>query len=140
MHYILAWVYWVQGDFDRALAEERLELERRGDTVLLAALEERLDAGGPKGAMHAMAEALAARASDAYVDPFEVGKTFARAGMADEALLWLNRAVDYGSYEITYLAFRPDFEFMHGNPRYQDLLERVHGPGAPSTRWPGDSN
>ena len=79
MHYILAWVYWVQGEFDRALAEERLELERRGDTVLLAALEEGLDAGGPKGAMRAMAEALAARASDAYVDPFEVGKTFARA-------------------------------------------------------------
>lgn len=140
MHYILAWVYWVEGQFDKALAEERLELERRGDTVLRAALEKGLEAGGPKGAMRAMAEALVARSDQAYVDPFEIGKTFARAGMADEALHWLDRAVDYGSYETTYLAFRPDFEFLHADPRFRELLERVHGQGVPGTRWPGDSN
>jgi len=90
----------VQGEFDEALAEERLELERRGDTGLLAALEEGLDAGNPKGAMRAMAEAL----------------------------LWLNNGSDYGSYEITYLAFRPDFEFMQDDQRCQDLFECVHRP------------
>jgi TolB-like protein/DNA-binding winged helix-turn-helix (wHTH) protein/tetratricopeptide (TPR) repeat protein len=125
MHYILAWVYWTQGRFDEALAAERLELERRGDTVLLAALEEGLAAGGPQGAMRAMAEALVARESETYVDPFEIGKTFARAGMVDEALDWLNRAVDYGSFEVTYLDFRPDFDVLRDDPRYQDLLERA---------------
>lgn len=140
MHYILAWVYWTQGRFDEALEAERLELERRGDTVLLAALEEGLEADGPIGAMRAMAEALVARSEESYVDPFEIGKTYARAGMADEALHWLNKAVDYGSYEITYLDFRPDIEFLHDDPRYQDLLERIHGRGARDIRPPDDSN
>jgi len=128
MHYILAWVYWAQGRFDEALAAERLELERRGDTVLLEALDEGLAAGGPNGAMRAMAEALVARAEESYVDPFEIGKTFARAGMVDEAFYWLNKAVDYGSYELTYVDFRPDFDVLRSDPRYQELVERIRGP------------
>jgi len=140
MHYILAWVYWTQGRFDEALEAERLELERRGDTVLLAALDEGLEAGGPVDAMRAMAEALVARSEESYVDPFEIGKTFARAGMVDEAFHWLNKAVDYGSYEITYLDFRPDFDVLREDPRYRDLLERAHGEDARDTGSPGDSS
>ena len=136
MHYTLARVYWVQGALDEAIEAERLELEWRGDTVLLKALEEGLDADGPIGAMRAMAEALVVRSNESYVDPFEIGKTFARAGMVDEALRWLNRAVEYGSYEITYLAFRPDFDILREDPRYWDLADRVYGQGSPITARP----
>jgi TolB-like protein/DNA-binding winged helix-turn-helix (wHTH) protein/Tfp pilus assembly protein PilF len=135
-HYTLARAYWVQGDFDKALEAERLELEWRGDTFLLAALEEGLDAAGPIGAMRAIAEALVARSHESYVDPFEIGKTFARAGMVDEALHWLNRALEYGSPEITYLAFRPDLDVLRDDPRFEDLLERVYGQGSPITKRP----
>ena len=135
-HYTLARVYWVQGDFDRALEAERLEFEWRGDTVLLAALEEGRDSAGPAGAMRAIAEALVARSNESYVDPFEIGKTFARAGMVDEALHWLNRALEYGSPEIMYLAFRPDLDVLRDDPRFDDLLERVYGRGNPITKRP----
>ena len=135
-HYTIARVYWVQGDFDKALEAERLELESRGDTVLLAALEEGLDDAGPTGAMRAMAEALVARSNESYVDPFEIGKTFARAGMVDEALHWLDRAVEYGSFETNYIAFRPDFDVLREDPRYQDLVDRVYGRGSPVSERP----
>jgi hypothetical protein len=55
MHWLIARFYWEQGRFDKALQKERLELEWRGDTVLLAAHEEGLEAGGPTGAMQAIA-------------------------------------------------------------------------------------
>jgi TolB-like protein len=135
-HYTLARVYWVQGDYDRALEAERLELEWRGDRVLLAALEEGFDAAGPTGAMRAIAEALVARSNESYVDPFRIAKTFAWAGMVDEALHWLNRAVEYGSHEIMYLAFRPDFDVLRDDPRFEDLLEHVYGQGNPITAPP----
>jgi TolB-like protein/DNA-binding winged helix-turn-helix (wHTH) protein len=134
MHWFLAKVYWQQGFFDKALEEERLELEGRGDWVLLAALEESLDAAGPTGAMRAMAEALVARASESYVDPYDIGETFARAGMIDEALFWLDQAVEHRSYEITYLAFWPHLDVLHDDPRYQDQLERVYGIRAEDIR------
>jgi len=78
-----------------------------------------------------MAEALVARAEESYVDPFEIGKAFARAGTVDEALYWLNKAVDHGSYETIHLAFRPDFDGLRDDPRYQQLLQRVYGERAP---------
>ena len=86
--------------------------------------------------MRAIAEALVARSNESYVDPFEIGKTFARAGMVDEALHWLNRALEYGSPEIMYLAFRPDLDVLRDDPRFDDLLERVYGWGNPITRRP----
>jgi len=130
LHWFLALVYWQQGRFDEALEAERLELEQRGDMVLLAALEEGLDADGPIGAMRSMAEALADRARESYVNPFFVGETFAQAGMVDEALNWLDQAAGHGSYNMTYLAFWPPFDVLHDDPRYRDLMERIYGSRA----------
>ena len=129
MHAILARVYWAKGHLDKALEAERRELDYRGDTALLAALEQGFDDAGPRGAMRAMAEALVERAQTSYVDPFIIGETFARAGAVDEALLWLERAVEYGSFETTYLALRPDFELLREDERYRDLVDRVYGQG-----------
>jgi hypothetical protein len=133
MHWLLAQVYWAQGKFDAALNEERRELEWRNDTVLLAALEQGEEDGGPTGSMRAMAEALVARKRDAYVDPFQIGELFARAGSVDEALHWLNAAADYGSFEITYIGYRPDFDILRDDPRFEALLERVYRQRAPET-------
>ncbi|MGI9248373.1 MAG: winged helix-turn-helix domain-containing tetratricopeptide repeat protein [Woeseiaceae bacterium] len=130
MHWFLAMVYWQQGRFDEALDEERLELEQRGDMVLLAALEEGFDAAGPTGAMRSMAEALVDRERESYVNPFFIGETFARAEMVDEALHWLDQAVGHGSYNMTYLAFWPPFDVLRDDPRYQDLVESVYGSWA----------
>jgi len=127
MHAILARIYWAQGDRDSALEAERRELDNRGDTALLAALEQGLDAAGPSGALHAMAEALVDREQTTYVDPFLIGETFARAGAVDEALLWLDRAVQYGSFETTYIAVRPDFDVLREDQRYQDLVDSMYG-------------
>jgi len=125
MHWFFALVYWKQGLFERALDEERLELKWRNDTTLLAALEAGKLRAGPSGAMHAMAEALVLRSNESYVDPFKVGETFARAGSTDEALYWLNRAVDQGSFETVYIGLRPDFDGLRGDPRYLELVQRA---------------
>ena len=127
MHWVLAWVYWEQGRFDKALEEDRLELKWRGDTVLLAALEDGLAAGGPRGAMRSMAEVLIGRANESYVDPLYIGEIYARAGMVDEALHWLDKAARHGSYNMIHLAFWPYLDTVRNNPRYQDLLQRIYG-------------
>ena len=127
VHWFFATIHWEQDRFDEALEEERLAFERRGDTVLLAALEEGREAAGPTGAMRAVAEALVARANEFYVDPFDIGATFARAGMIDEALHWLDKAFEHGSYKMTYIAFWPHLDVLRDDPRFQHLMERVYG-------------
>jgi hypothetical protein len=77
--------------------------------------------------MRAVAEALVARANEFYVDPFDIGATFARAGMIDEALHWLDKAFGHGSYKMTYIAFWPHLDVLRDDPRFQHLMERVYG-------------
>lgn len=134
VHWMLARYFWQQGRFDEAVEEERLELEWRGDSVLLVALEGGLDAGGPAGAMRAMADALVARMSATYMDPGDIAELYARAGLIDKALLWLDKAVEYGSYEETYMAFWPHWDDLRDDPRFQDLMVRVYGPNAQEIR------
>lgn len=136
MNWLLALIYWTQGEFDKALEAERLGLEQRGDIALLAAFEEGLNAAGPRGAMRAVAEALVARASESYVEPFDIAEFFAKALSVDEALVWLDKAVERGSFETTYIAFRPDFDVLREDPRYWDLVDRVYGQGNPITARP----
>jgi TolB-like protein/DNA-binding winged helix-turn-helix (wHTH) protein/tetratricopeptide (TPR) repeat protein len=127
VHWMLARFFWQQGRFDEALEEQRLEFERSGDTVLLAALEEGLDTGGPAGAMRATAEALIARSNETYVDPGDIAELYVRAGLVDEALLWLDKAVTNSSYEETWIAFWPHWDILRDDPRFEDLLIRVYG-------------
>ena len=136
MHWFFAMVYWQQGRFDEALEEERLELERRGDTVLLAALEEGFAEAGPTGALRAKAEAMVARADSTYAEPFDIAETFARVEMIDEALFWLDKAVIYGSYKTTYLAFWPHLDVLRDDPRFQELLTRVYRQRIPNIEQP----
>jgi tetratricopeptide (TPR) repeat protein len=124
---MLARFFWQQGRFDEALEEQRLEFERSGDTVLLAALEEGLDTGGPSGAMRAIAEALIARSNETYVDPGDIAELYVRAGMIDEALRWLDKAVTNRSYEETWIGFWPHWDALRDDPRFQHLLDRVYG-------------
>ncbi len=127
LHRLFSRIYWQQGLFEKALEEERLESRSRGDTVLLAAFEKGFDASGPTGAMRAMGEALANRAKESYVEPFNIAGAFARAGSVDETLYWLEKAVENGSYEMSYIAFWPHLDFLRGDARYRELLERVYG-------------
>jgi len=127
VHWMLARFFWQQGRFDEALEEQRLEFERGGDTVLLAALEEGLDAGGPSGAMRAIAEVLIARANETYLDPGDIAELYVRAGLVDEALRWLDKAVTNGSLEETWIAFWPHWDVLRDDPRYKDLVIRVYG-------------
>ncbi len=51
--------------------------------------------------------------------------------MVDEALHWLDQAVEHGSYKMTYIAYWPHFDVVRDDPRFQGLLERVYGERAP---------
>jgi TolB-like protein len=134
LHRFFSRVYWQQGLHDDAIKEERQECQRRGDTALLAALEEGLRTSGPVGAMRAMGNALAARASETYVEPFIVAGAFARAGLVDETMCWLENAVENGSYEMFYIAFWPHIDFLRDDERFRNLVERVYGPRAQAIR------
>ena len=125
MHGFRAMIYWAQGLREKAIDEERLELEHQEDETLLTSLEEGLSAGGPVGALRAIGEVWAARAESQFVDPFHIAVTFARAEMLDEAIYWFERAIERGSPRVAYLTVWPGLDVLRDDPRYKRLLQRA---------------
>ena len=124
----LSVVYWTQGRYEEAIDEERREFEWRKDAAALAALEAGYAAAGPTGALKSLADFLAARSKETLVDSFRIGEAYARAGSVDEAFHWLNVAVEQGSFEVIWIRFRPDFDYLHDDPRFAQLMQRIGPP------------
>ena len=137
MHMQLAWLYWTLGRYEESIDEERRELEWRKDDEALAALDAGYSAAGPAGAMKSLADFLAARSSETLVDTFRIGEAYARAGAVDEAFHWLNVAVDQGVFEVIWTRFWPGFDYLHNDPRYAQLIQRIGpSPEIAAGLWP----
>ncbi|MEJ2534664.1 MAG: hypothetical protein P8008_04185, partial [Gammaproteobacteria bacterium] len=128
-HWVMAFMYWQQGDQAAALEEDRKELEKYGDPALPEMLDGALAQAGPQAAVRAVAEALVQRSRTAYVDPFMIATVFARAGDREATLDWLERALDNGSLVMVYLPYWPQFDFVRDDPRYAALTRLAGPPG-----------
>ena len=83
-------------------------------------------------AMRAVAEQMALDSEERYIDPFTVASRFALAGETDRAFAWLDKALERGSLEMTYLSLRPDFDALRTDERFADLLRRLALPEQPA--------
>jgi len=68
-----------------------------------------------------------ARDSGWYEDPDGLAAAYALLGDKDEAFRWLERAYDWGNTELLLrLKVYPPFDRLRDDPRYHDLLRRMH--------------
>jgi len=60
-----------------------------------------------------------------YVAPYYFSIVYAGLGRNDQAFAWLERAYADRSMVLTNLKVDPDFDLLHSDPRYSDLLGRM---------------
>jgi tetratricopeptide (TPR) repeat protein len=111
--------------------EQAMDIWRRsyeGDPARLAALERGWEAGGYSGALRAAAEALEAQSETSFVTPWQIGTLYTRAGDAQRALDYLERAFEARDPNLPYLSVDPIFDFMREDPRFQDLMRGLDLP------------
>jgi hypothetical protein len=64
----------------------------------------------------------------------EVAMLYARAGDADHAFVWLEKAYQKRVSKLTNFNVEPAFDSLRSDPRYDDLLKRIGLPRVnPST-------
>ena len=61
-------------------------------------------------------------------DPLTLAGASAAAGEPDAAFVQLERAFEARSPYLLHLKASPDFEALHGDPRFTDLLRRIGFP------------
>ena len=119
----LANLYSKQGLYDDATRELEDVVQRDpGNATAKANLENAL-----KGKQHKDLAISATQGADAKPkDPqaaYNAARVYARMGDADQALTWLNKALDLGYDQFDYLSLDPSLVSLKKDPRFLKLLE-----------------
>ena len=84
--------------------------------------------GGYRAAMRLAAEKLAAPSKQAYVPRMLVARLYAHSGEKDQALTWLEKALEEREPFMVSLNVDPFWNSLRSEPRFQDLVRRMNLP------------
>jgi DNA-binding winged helix-turn-helix (wHTH) protein/Flp pilus assembly protein TadD len=106
------------GQFERAITElERAPKTLQGHTAYLAV------GWALSGKLEAARATLTGLLKNPVVRPFDIAQLHAALGYDEEALTWLERAVEARTFG--FFAVDPIFRGLRGHPRFQALTERL---------------
>ena len=60
-----------------------------------------------------------------YVSGVDIASIYASLGDNENALVWLERALQQRASTLGFLAQNPAFDALHGNPRFAAIVDRV---------------
>ncbi|HEV7239576.1 MAG TPA: tetratricopeptide repeat protein [Thermoanaerobaculia bacterium] len=124
-HFTLGLAHQQRGRFDNARAELEKALGiSRGEPHVVAAL-------GALERSRARLDALAELSLTRDVSPVHFATVHVALGENDQALEWLERALEARSGWLVYLATEPRFDALRGDERFSVILSRVDGEGSP---------
>ncbi len=66
--------------------------------------------------------------------PFHAARAYAELGRADDAVRWLQTALDRRDSGVQIAGVHPSFDRIRDDPRYQNLMKRLRLPVQPATR------
>ena len=121
--------YEAKGDFPRALAE--CEKGRKIETSIplaLSLLGHAYAVSGKKREAEQALKELKDWSKQSYVPAYNFAEVYIGLGEKEQALASLEKAYADRSIYLTFLKVDPQFDSLHSDPRYKDLLRRVGLP------------
>jgi TolB-like protein/Tfp pilus assembly protein PilF/DNA-binding XRE family transcriptional regulator len=119
--------YEQQGQIDRAEEELRVAVKMSGDvTFASAALGHLYGTVGKTTEARSIFDELTARASRSYVPAYDIALVCVGLGWKDQAFGYLSQAHEERSGWMTYINVDPRLDPLRDDPRFTDLLHRVH--------------
>ena len=99
-----------------------------GSPLMCAALAQTFGAAGRKEEALKLLEELKRRAEQKYVAPYFFAGIHIGLGENDLALEYLEKSYQEHSHWLIYLHIDPSMDSLRGDPRFQDLVQRVGLP------------
>jgi DNA-binding winged helix-turn-helix (wHTH) protein len=125
-HLWLGRAYQEQQRYEQALAEfRRTEAVLHGWPVVKAAIGHAQGAAGWKHEALETLDELKRLSRARYVTPYGIALVHAGLGEMDQALLWLQRALDDRAHWLVWLKLDPRFDGLRSDHRLEDVLRRV---------------
>ena len=121
----LAYAYDRKGMYKEAMSEWQKMLAADRDAQTAALLADTYARSGYKDAMRAWINDSIRQSSHEYVSPFVIAQQYAVLGEKNSTMEWLEKAYQDRSVDLVTVNVDPDFDFLHSDPRFQDLLRRI---------------
>jgi Flp pilus assembly protein TadD len=120
-------VYEQKGMFAEANAELRQALNGSGGYPLfVSALGHSYAISGQRRFADEALARLQEQTKHRYVAPYDTAAIYIGLQEKDQALKYLEAAYEDRSWWMIWLRVDPRFDSIHGDPRYQDLVRRMH--------------
>jgi DNA-binding winged helix-turn-helix (wHTH) protein/TolB-like protein/Tfp pilus assembly protein PilF len=122
-HALLGRVYLQTGRYDLALAEFA---KTRGPTPgSFGDVGQALALSGRRAEALAELDRVLKLSTQRYISAVDIASIYASLGDTDNALDWLDRALQQRASTLGFLAQNPAFDGLHDDPRFAALVDRV---------------
>ena len=122
-HALLGRVYLHTGRYDLALAEFA---KSRGPTPgSFGDVGQAFALSGHRAEALAELDRVLKLSTQRYVSALDIASIYASLGDTDNALAWLDRALEQRTSALGFLAQNPTFDGLHGNPRFAAIVNRI---------------
>jgi TolB-like protein/Flp pilus assembly protein TadD len=126
-HWWLGMFYEQAGRHEEAVAESQKAVSlSRGEPGPLSTLGHAYAVLGKRAEAQKLLGELKDLSKRRYVSPLNVALIYAGLGDKAQALEWLERAYEDHSDRLAWIKGWPQFDGLRGEPRFQDLLRRMH--------------
>ncbi len=135
-HRYMSEIYFDEQDYPKYLSEwERTALltHDQQDLAVAQAAEKGFSEGGSKGMLEATLQVQNSFYKDGSVPAYSLALTYARLGRKQDALRYLKIACDTRESAVLALPNQPNFDGLHDEPRYKELVARVRPAGSPAS-------
>ena len=123
----LAYVFIRKKMYGQALTElGKAREQSRGNTTTIALTGYVLALSGERGQARGVLEELRKLSRERYVPPYNMAIVHHGLGEREEALAWLEKAVEGRDVLLTFVAVDPKWETLRSDPRFDSLLERMN--------------
>jgi hypothetical protein len=86
--------------------------------------------GGYKGMVAWQIEHLEKRSASQYVSPLDFAGWYAQLGQREKTLSLLEEGYRQRTPHLLYIQSDPAYDFLHSDPRYRSLIQRIGLPPA----------
>jgi TolB-like protein/DNA-binding winged helix-turn-helix (wHTH) protein len=130
LHWILAVTYRCKGmDKDSVkMLEQQFLLS--GDKSSAASIRRAFEQGGYNAVLHWQIIDAERKAAKQYVSPVDVAILYAQLGQREKTLALLEEGYRQHSPSMLWIQCDPAYDFLHSDPRYRSLIQRIGLPPA----------
>ena len=123
-HSVLGLVYEQKGRYQEAIAEMQKNKEL-GGVDQRGCIGHIYASSGQRGDAQKLLDQLQEDAKHKNVSPCNIARIYEGLGQKDQAFAWLEKAYAERDSNITNLKVDPEFDSLHSDPRFTDLLRRI---------------